>query len=261
MPAHGVEIRRRLPFPRDVVWEAWADPAQLAGWFVDEADARIDRQSQVTWTWSAFGLRSIYDVVEARSPDAFELRSAAPEGEGHSVRVELHEGDAGGTELLLSQWDFPDADRAAAGRSGWEIALALLDLYLARYRGATRRSFLLMAPVEATREAVRALYRTRSGLASWLGASDGLPAEGESFVIRLDADGDLSGRVLRATEYETAVTWEEIDGALELKVFPGPEELIAALRVSSWSGRDPEQELAILEAAFDRLLERARQPA
>ncbi|NIQ56900.1 MAG: hypothetical protein GWM92_07025, partial [Gemmatimonadetes bacterium] len=99
-----------------------------------------------------------------------------------------------------------------------------------------------------------------SGIASWLGATDALPGEGERFRIRLDAGGTITGRVLRVTEHEAAITWDEVEGVLELKVCPGPDEVFVALRVSSWSReKDLAEERAVLSGALDRLLERARE--
>ncbi len=66
--------------------------------------------------------------------------------------------------------------------------------------------------------------------------------------------------MLRVTEHEAAITWDEVEGVLELKVCPGPDEVFVALRVSSWSReKDLAEERAVLSGALDRLLERARE--
>lgn len=262
MPRHRVDVSRRLPATRHAVWEAWADPQRLAGWFVDEADARLDAADRVRWTWTEFELTVVYDVVDVEPPHRFELRAEMPDGSERSLRIELTASGPARTDVRVAQWGFGDAEEARAARSGWQISLELLALFLGRYQDRRRRSFLLMAPVQASPAAIRQLYRTGPGLGAWLGSSDGLPAEGESFRVALDAGGSITGRVLRATDREAAVTWDEIQGALELKAFPGPDGLVAAIRVSSWDEKgDLEEQRAVMAAAFDRLLEHDREAA
>jgi uncharacterized protein YndB with AHSA1/START domain len=262
MTTHRVDAKRRVNAPVEAVWEAWADPERLAGWFVDGADARLDAAERVRWTWTEFALTVEYDVVAVDPPHGFQLRMAMPDGSERSVRVELEGKGRGETDVRVAQWGFADAEEARAARSGWRISLELLARFLEQYPERRRRSFLLMAPVPASPATLRHLYRTGPGLASWLGAAEDVPAEDGVFRVRLDAGGSISGRVLCLTEMEAALTWDEIDGILEMKAFPGPDGLVVALRVSSWAEEgDIEEQRAILAGAFDRLLGRARESA
>ena len=111
--------------------------------------------------------------------------------------------------------------------SGWQMALALLKHYLDNYFGSSRSSFLVMRPAEFSFEQVVPLYRTGAGLRKWLTKSGDYGEVGERFALDLQEAGKASGRVLAKTKRETALGWDEIRGALELKAFSmGPQKIL-----------------------------------
>jgi hypothetical protein len=78
---------------------------------------------------------------------------------------------------------------------------------------------------------------------------------GESYSLELQEGGKASGRILAKTNRETALSWDEIHGVLELKAFSmGPQKFLC-VRGCGWGlPREKAGELeGLMERALDRL--------
>lgn len=254
-----VEVEATVEAAPDRVWEAWASPRHIARWFVDEAKGTIGRSRSLTWVWREFGLEVVYDVIEVEPRKRLLLRGATPGGRPHELETTLMAEDGGRTRVRVAQSGFEpgeEGDEAAeAGRSGWVLALAVMREYVERHWGEERGGLLLMRPTRIALTELRRLFRTEAGLSLWLTRAGAVREEGSPVALRLRGGGEITGRVLRVTRDEAVVSWEEVNGVLELKTFPGERGRTAALRVTCW-GNPPaslEREQRALEAALERL--------
>ena len=246
-----IEAEIMIEAPAEAVWEAWADPERIASWYVDQAEGRIGRDRQVTWIWGQMGISIEYDVVEVEPDHRFVLRAETPDGErGTEVRLERENGR---TRVQVVESGF-DGDPAPI-RSGWQMALGLLKVYVEVYYGRTVRSVLVMGKTEAAPEEVVALQRTEAGLGRWLESATAVPAEGEAVHFELESGVTLNGQVVRRTATETSLTWPEIEGVLELKQFPVGDDYAAAFRAFTW-GDEREVDLEELQEVLKDALSR-----
>lgn len=259
MGDRNIEVEAVVGAPAERVWRAWTSPDHLARWFVDEAKGRIGKDRKVTWIWKEFGLEVEYEVVEVEAGRRIVLRAAAPGGGTHTVETTFLESAPGRTTIRVVQSGFEPApegdDDAEAARSGWALATAVLGEYVENHWNEKRNGLLAMRPTRLSTDDLRHLLRSESGLSRWLTRSGSVGKEGDPVRLRLRRGGELTGRVLRRTRDEAAITWEEIGGVLELKGFPGAGGRVAALRVTCWG--DPpaslERERESLSGAMDRL--------
>lgn len=254
-----VEAEATVEATPERVWEAWASPKHIARWFVDEAKGTIGRSRSVTWIWREFGLEVIYDVVEVEARERLVLRTSMPDGPAHELVITVAPEDGERTKIHVTQSGFEpgeEGDEAAeAGRSGWVLALAIMREYVERHWGEERGGLLLMRPTRIALAELRRLLRTEAGLSLWLTRAGAVREEGSPVALRLRGGGEITGRVLRVTRDEAAVSWEEVNGVLELKTFPGDRGRTAALRVTCW-GNPPaslERERRTLDTALERL--------
>jgi hypothetical protein len=136
--------------------------------------------------------------------------------------------------------------------SGWHLALALLKHWLETYPDRPKRTALAFRPVAVGPPALQPLFREPDALGTWLTRNDssGIGDAGETVHLELADGSPLTGRVLARSDSEVAVSWEERDAALELKVFAGPDGWMAGLRLTGWGMA--EEELAGLRPLLDR---------
>jgi uncharacterized protein YndB with AHSA1/START domain len=138
---HRVVVRRRMPAPRDVVFEAWIDPKGIHEWMcpgdVVSAEAVLDvrvggsfrivmksREREHVHTGT-------YQVVEPPSKLVFTWSAAETPGEITLVTVELVPlGDE--SELVLTHERFPKADVAKRYEGGWGTIADKFAAYLSR---------------------------------------------------------------------------------------------------------------------------------
>lgn len=260
-----IEDEVAVEAPPEAAWAAWADPDELARWFVDSASGTAEPGQEMTWAWEAYDLEQTLTVVEADRGKRLVLEATWANDVPTLVEVTVDpEGD--GSRIRLVQSGFlegEDWDAEYEGtRSGWTNALAHLKLYLERYLGQDKQTLDLVRRATYERAAVLDLTRTPEGLARWLGAADGpLAAAGDRVRIELEAGGDLTGEVLSLTDWETVVSWQELEGTVTFQAFPGQGEeggdgRMLGLRVASWG--DPihlEARRKGLERALGRLAE------
>jgi hypothetical protein len=149
--------------------------------------------------------------------------------------------------------------------SGWTNALATLKHYLENYAGRAKTSILVMQPAACELTNLLPFYATAEGLDRWLTTSASVGgAVGGACSLRLHGGDSLTGAVLSKTRWEMALSWDEVDGVLELKGFrfPGMGP-VAAARVVSWN-ISPERAAALekkLQEALGRLAAAVASPA
>jgi uncharacterized protein YndB with AHSA1/START domain len=137
-----MSIRRKMPAPREVVYEAWIDPQGIREWMcpgdVTSAEAVLDVRVGGTYRIVMKGKErdhvhtGVYQVVE---PNARLVFTWTQEGNDvvTLVTVEfLAHGNE--SELVLTHEQFTKADVAKRYESGWGTIAQRLSSYLAHQR-------------------------------------------------------------------------------------------------------------------------------
>jgi len=140
---HRVVVRRRMPAPREIVFEAWTDPQGMHEWMcpgdVVSAEAIVD--VRVGGSFRIVMKRKdaehvhigTYQVVEPPAKLVFTWAEADNPGEMTLVTVELFPyGDE--SELVLTHERFARADLAKRYENGWSTIADKFAAYLARHR-------------------------------------------------------------------------------------------------------------------------------
>lgn len=246
-------------------WEAWADPQKIAGWFVDRATGEARPGGAMTWFFDSFGIVIPYQVMDAAPGSAFALKWEPPPGQGYAGILDVRIAREGGETVVRlvnsgfregAEWD----EEYEGVNSGWKMALSLLKEYLERHFGRAKKTEIVLrsAAFESTR--VLEYFRTAPKLGEWLtkagtGAGGGIEKVGDTCRLEFRDGGTMTGRVLEITKKEVALSWEEIDGTLELKAFAmGPQRMVG-MRIMSWKLDDGELKnvAARMEPAVGRL--------
>src|SRR5476651_321468 len=117
------------------------DVDRLSQWLVDKASGWPGVGSTLALTWERFNCTLEYQVAEAkpcerlvwktRMPAGFQTLTVTIRREGGQTVVELRE---------AAPDNAPDVSQSAS-ESSWQMALAVLKLYLEKYFGQDRHSF------------------------------------------------------------------------------------------------------------------------
>ena len=105
-----LEIKRVLNAPRDRVYAAWTDPAQLKQWFGPE------------------NVRTRDLIAEARAGGEFRWDLINPEGEEMTIRGEFRELQPGKKIVFTWQWEDDEL---------WENRTSVVTVELADHTGGT----------------------------------------------------------------------------------------------------------------------------
>ncbi len=252
----------RIEAAPEAVWAAWAEPEHVRRWFSDDAHGSVEPGGELVHVFHGHGEHR-YRVLEVDAPRRLLLEG---EMDGLAFRqlVEIHH-EGGSTVLRLVHSGFgtvdPDSEIVQGIDSGWTMALALLKHYVERYLGRRKEALYVFRPARFDYEALlRERYQSAAGLGAWLtDGNGGIPASGR-VRLALRSGRTLSGDVLVRTGHEISVSWEEIEGVLELKAFgSGPDGRVLGVRVTTW-GSDVSLAAALqqeMEAAVGRLLDAA----
>ena len=136
----SLEITRLLKAPRDRVYAAWTDPAEIFKWFGPEdvqttrviADARVGGELRWDLTTSdgeAMTMGGEYRELQPSEKVVFTWRWEDDENwEGHTsiVTIELEDRE-GGTELRLTHERLPSEQSRENHTQGWSGALDKLQ--------------------------------------------------------------------------------------------------------------------------------------
>lgn len=246
-PGKRIDDETTIEATPEDIFEAWTTPGGLERWFVDESRGSLE-QGELVWGWPSYGFEHTLRVVEHERGRRLVLETLWGDGTPTVIEVTLEPGDEGTRVRLVHSGFLDDGSwdgEYAGARSGWTNALASLKLQLERYPGRSKRTIDQFQPAVYRLDDVLKATRTSSGLAAWLGESkDRLDAPGDPVRIESEALGTITGEVIARTDWETTVTWEELEGALTFQAFPGEAEIQAGermlgLRLVSWS-EDPD---------------------
>jgi uncharacterized protein YndB with AHSA1/START domain len=84
----------------ELAWQAWADPTQLAKWFVDAARGEAKAGGTITWVWEEFGLEVPYEVRVAEPPRRLVLATPAQVAPPGVIEITIAS-DAGETVITV----------------------------------------------------------------------------------------------------------------------------------------------------------------
>lgn len=221
------------------VYEAWADPAKLAGFFVDRAEGKALKGSTYTWFFDTFKYQFPYQVAEAVPGEKLALEANIPGYPPGLIEITIRK-EAGETVVRLVNSGFTDGaefDEMFEGMvSGWDLTMATLKHYLENGFGQPRAD----------------RFVTRAAVFEYDALLPHLRASREWLDLK-------TGRELIVTRREVLVEWPEANGVIGLKAFSmGPQGRVAALHANAWGdGRDRLNGIEPrLEAALDRLVGR-----
>ena len=138
----SLEIERLIKAPRDQVYTAWTDPAQMKHWFgtenVETRDLIADARVGGTFRWDLTNsegekmtCRGEYRELEPDKKIVFTWQWQDDEDwEEHTsiVTVELDDAD-GGTELRLVHEQLPNEASRDGHTQGWNSALDKLEKF------------------------------------------------------------------------------------------------------------------------------------
>ena len=138
-----LEISRVIEAPRDRVYAAWTDPAQLKQWFgpenVQTRELVADAREGGTFRWDIINsegeemtMRGEFRELQPDKKIVFTWQWEDDEDwENHIsiVTVELYDRD-GGTELRLTHEQLPNEESRDGHTRGWESALDKLERLL-----------------------------------------------------------------------------------------------------------------------------------
>jgi uncharacterized protein YndB with AHSA1/START domain len=144
---HRIVARRRMPAPREIVYQAWIDPEGMREWMcpgdVVSADATLDvrvggsfriimkSKSQV------HEHTGIYKIVEPPAKLAFTWSAVEKPGEITLVTVEfIAHGDE--SELVITHERFTNPDLAQRYENGWGTIAEKFAAFLAEPRNKER---------------------------------------------------------------------------------------------------------------------------
>lgn len=128
--------------PVQMVYDAWAIPANLTRWFLEEADYWISGKEKRTenqhiqvgdrhiWKWHNWDITEDGKVLVANGRDQLAFTF----GQGGRVKLHLSNYD-GGTELVLTQEEIPQDDQSRMSlfvgcTNGWTFWLTNLKAWL-----------------------------------------------------------------------------------------------------------------------------------
>jgi uncharacterized protein YndB with AHSA1/START domain len=235
---HGrvIDTSVRLKTSPLQAWEAWADPQQIANWFVDRAEGKAEAGGTMKWFFDTFNYALDVPIVEAEPGRTFVTGGGpGPDGLPYLMEITIEkDGDETVVNLVNSGFsEKPEKDRGFKDTaSGWQCALATMKTWLERYPRLKRRRTILMRPAADGSNRLHALYATTDGRSTWLPPD--APAEGE---------------LLCDTGTEVLLRWPAERAVLGLKSFMmGPQHMVA-LDLSQWS----EQGDAISADTHERL--------
>ncbi len=144
-PRTSLEIKRLIKAPRDRVYAAWTDPAQLKQWFGPEnvqtrnliADARVGgkfRWDIIDPDGDEMTVHGEYRELEPGKKIVFTWQwddDEAWKNRTSVVTVELDDAN-GGTELRLTHVQLPSEQSRDGHTGGWNSALDKLEKMLSR---------------------------------------------------------------------------------------------------------------------------------
>lgn len=140
---HRVIARRRMPAPREIVYQAWIDPEGIPEWMcpgdVVSAEATLDVRVGGSFriimksTNQVHEHTGTYQIVDPPAKLAFTWSAVEKPGEITLVTVEfIAHGDE--SELVITHERFTNPDLAQRYETGWGTIAKKFAAYLAEHR-------------------------------------------------------------------------------------------------------------------------------
>jgi len=144
---HRIVARRRMPAPREIVYQAWIDPEGMREWMcpgdVVTAEATLDVRVGGSFriimksTTQVHEHIGIYQIVEPPAKLAFTWSAVENPGEITLVTVEfIAHGDE--SELVIIHERFTNPDLARRYENGWGTIAGKFAAFLAERRSKER---------------------------------------------------------------------------------------------------------------------------
>ncbi len=251
---HEMNIIRKsaeIIAPPNKVFAAWTEPDHIQRWFTDEVTGWPGIGSTLVFRWKRFGFSVNYKLADMRLDQKVVYKTRLP-GVGTQVLTVILARRAPKTIVHLSE-SGPENhkfDPKESGvDSGWDMSLSILKNYVENQFGKNRQTFFAMLPAHFEFPVLRRLFTTEEGLNQWLRLEGAPPQKpGDTVRFHLDAGISITGRVLALTHHEMSLSWDEIDGYLELKSFPtGGDNKGLCLRGATYSPKKhPAEEIEVM---------------
>ena len=143
----GLEIRRVFDAARELVWEAWTDPAQVALWsgprgfeiISNESDLRVGgawRMGMRSDEWGEIWQHGVFREIEPPARLVFTTAWEEPDGTPeHEMLITIGFSEANGTtEMTFQQATFMSEQSRDSHIDGWSQCFDKLDEYLVATR-------------------------------------------------------------------------------------------------------------------------------
>lgn len=143
-PLLRLQIEKILPAPRDRVWKAWTDPAQLAAWLADTsvsppnptkatADLRVGGSYSLTMHCGGGEYPHTGVYLTIREPELLIFTwqfHADPDSLPTVITVSLHEADNNQTRMVLTHERIDNQSDLESYEGGWTEFAEQLATYL-----------------------------------------------------------------------------------------------------------------------------------
>lgn len=244
--------------PLEKAFDAWTEGNHLAQWYCDKVNGWPGLGSKVTMTWERFGYSSKYTITEIKPPTRLVYKCVIPGLGTQTITVSIRNYGAGSrVEVCETGPGAEGAEGAGDANSGWQMSLAALKIYLEKYWGKKRRNFFVLTGSGYDKEQLMRYYQTEDGLGSWLTDSGTIGDVGTPVNLVLRTGNSLTGEVLVVTDHELIVSWNEIQGYLEMKSFEvNADRKAICLRGSSFDPNLSDADLKAIEADMTKALNR-----
>lgn len=128
-----VQTSQLISRPAEQVFEAWVDPARMAGYFISRGSGRLEAGQTVVWHWDDFGAQLDVEVLVVERPQRLSFRWSAS-GVPAQVEATFAAESPGSTRVTVIEagW-WPDAEgiaRYGQQTEGWVHMLTCLKAYL-----------------------------------------------------------------------------------------------------------------------------------
>ncbi|MDO5296587.1 MAG: SRPBCC domain-containing protein [bacterium] len=207
--------------PIEKAFDAWTEGNHLAQWYCDKVSGWPGLGSKITMTWERFGYNSKYIISEIKPPTKIVYKAIIPGLGTQTITVSIRNYGMGSRiEVVETGPGAEGAEGAGDANSGWMMSMAALKIYLEKYWGRHRRNFFALTGSGYEKKQLMRYYQSEDGLASWLTDSGTIPDDiGEPVNLVLRTGKTVTGKVLVVTDHELIISWDEIQGYIEMKSF------------------------------------------
>lgn len=139
----ALHITRRFAAPRETIFRAWTDPAELAQWFgpkgIEAREVKIDLRPGGSYSLKMYGTEGIYPLSgvyrEVMPPERLVFTWVWGHGEDDGIEmlvtIEFTETKDGGTLLTITHERLPNAETREHHNQGWNSTLDCLAAHIA----------------------------------------------------------------------------------------------------------------------------------